>query len=169
VRHTLPSTAHRERPRPCICRVGPPTCTGRLPGLGSPRLVARRHIIRRKSPAPLARSTPNGALRERARSEAENMPEGVVSWQPRRLRHERYERSDSGTSHRFDTIVAQISATSPMSDGTDSASGIRFRFPNPTREARIHTHKFHRMLPEGRWTQIAGSMEIGMNIVHGSP
>jgi len=56
-----------------------------------------------------------------------------------------------------------------MNDIIDSASWLPFRFPDPAEEAYARAQEFRRLLPDERWKQIAGLMEIGMNIVHRSP
>ncbi len=56
-----------------------------------------------------------------------------------------------------------------MNDIIDSASGLPLRFPDPAEEAYARAQEFRRLLPDERWKQIAGLMEIGMNMVHRSP
>jgi hypothetical protein len=51
----------------------------------------------------------------------------------------------------------------------DPATGLPLRFPNPRAEAYARAQEFRRLSPDERWKQIAGLMEIGMNIVHASP
>jgi hypothetical protein len=43
------------------------------------------------------------------------------------------------------------------------------RFPDSAEDAYARAQEFRRLLPEERWKQIAGLMEIGMNIVYRSP
>ncbi len=55
-----------------------------------------------------------------------------------------------------------------VTQATDPATSLPWKFPSPLEESRARAEEFRRLSPEERWKQIADMMEMGLNMVRHS-